>query len=266
MTLTRLLRRGASSHALAAVLCFGALSSGALAGEGSFSRDADELLRSSCEHLAGLTAFSLNADIDGEITTQQGEKLQFSSHADVAIQRPDRFHMTKRSRFASIEYLFDGKQVTIHGKRAGVHAQFAAPGTIDGAISEVEMTTGLSAPAADLLFSDPYSVLSNGVLSSQYLGVDYVHGVECHHLAFREAEVDWQLWVQADGEPLPLKYVITSKWVFGAPQYAVVLRGWNTRPQFSRREFEFSPPAGSKRLSELPVNDLGEVDLTGEVK
>ena len=78
--------------------------------------------------------------------------------------------------------------------------------------------------AVELLLNDPYGIRSSGVESDVYVGVTYVHGVECHHLAFRENKVDWQLWVKAGDTSLPMKYVITSKWMTGAPQYTVQLR------------------------------------------
>jgi hypothetical protein len=38
-----------------------------------------------------------------------------------------------------------------------------------------------------------------------------VIGVECDHLAFRNADTDWQIWIESGAKPIPRKYVITSK-------------------------------------------------------
>ena len=109
------------------------------------------------------------------------------------------------------------------------------------------------------MFADPYGVLSRGVVGSAYVGTTYVNGVECHHLAFREAEVDWQLWVKTGDEPLPMKYVISSKWVAGAPQYELRLRDWNTSPKIKDGQFTFVAPKGAKNLAEIKVNEMGEL-------
>ena len=46
-----------------------------------------------------------------------------------------------------------------------------------------------------------------------------VNGVDCEYLAFRKADIDWQIWI-ADGDgPIPLRYVITSKDMPGSPQF-----------------------------------------------
>jgi hypothetical protein len=115
---------------------------------------------------------------------------------------------------ADAEFIFDGEMLTLHGKRNNVYAQLGISGTIDDAIRAYELETGIPAPGADLLFADPHAILSTGVENGTYLGTTYVNGIECHHLAFREDRVDWQLWVQSGDRPLPMKYVITSKWEY----------------------------------------------------
>lgn len=229
------------------------------AGAGSVDPDADKILRAMSSYLGGTTAFSVNADIGNEIITQEGQKLQLCSYATIVMKRPDSFHVQRKGMFADVAFIFDGKTVTLFGKNHNVYAQVEAPGTVDEAIRTVEMETGLDAPGADLLFSDPYAVLSSGVESSAYLGVDYLGGVACHHLAFREAKVDWQLWVQTGDEPLPMKYVITSKWQTAAPQYEIRLRDWNTKPLIEAGQFTFSAPEGARRLETIPVNEMGEL-------
>lgn len=228
--------------------------------------DADKILRSMSSYLGGLPTFSMNAEIDYEIITRDGQKLQLSSFSTILMERPEKFHVQRKGRFADVEFIFDGKTVTLHGKKLNVYAQIEVSGTIDDAIRAVEMETGMDLAGADLLFPDPYAILSSGVESGAYIGIAYVNGVECHHLAFREADVDWQLWVQAGEEPLPLKYVITSKWVTGAPQYTVQLRDWNTKPQIKDDQFTFSVPQGARRLETIPVNEMGELTFTEEGK
>jgi hypothetical protein len=176
----------------------------------------------------------------------------------VTVDRPRKLHAERKGMFAEVAIISDGKILTIHGKKANVYFQMRNPGAIDDAIRAVEIETGLDMPGADLLFSDPYSILNGGVLSSSYLGTTLIGGVECHHLSFREEIVDWQLWVTTGNEPLPLKYVITSKWMTGAPQYELRLRNWNTSPRIESRLFKFSPSRGAVELERVPVNEMGE--------
>ena len=238
-----------------------ALAAGPATGAEGIAPDADKILQSMSTYMGGTQAFSMNADIDFEIVTKDGQKLQFSSSATVVLKRPAKFSIQRRGMFADAEFIFNGKTLTVFGKNLNAYAQTEVSGTIDDAIRAFEMETGIPAPGADLLFADPYAVLSSGVESSIYVGVAYVNGIACHHLAFREDKVDWQLWVKTGDEPLPMKYVITSKWMTGAPQYQISFRDWNTNPQINDEQFTFSVPKDAIRLETIPVNEMGELTI-----
>lgn len=220
--------------------------------------EADRILKSMSEYLGGTEAFTVNADINLEIVTREGQKLQISSFASAVLERPSKFHIRRKGMIVEAEFIFDGKTLTLYGKRRNVYARIDVPGTIDDAIRAYELETGIPAPGADMLFADPYAVLSTGVESSTYIGTAYVQGVECHHLAFREDRVDWQLWVKTGDEPLPMKYVITTKWHTAAPQYELLFRDWVTDPQIEDGTFSFSVPDGATELETVPVEEMDE--------
>lgn len=251
-------------HGLAAgfVLSIGLIANPAVKANDT-NAEADQILQAMSTYLAGTDAFSVNADIDFEVVDRYGQKLQFSSFATLVMQRPNQFHMQRRGSLADIDFFFDGEVLTLYGNRNNVYAQIPLAGTIDDAILAYELETGIPAPGADLLFANPYEILSSGVDESAYIGTAYVNGVECHHLAFREANVDWQIWVQTGDRPLPMKYVITSTWVTGAPQYEIRFRDWNTNPQIDPGAFTFTIPEGARRLEGIPLNEWNEL-LTPE--
>jgi hypothetical protein len=227
---------------------------------------ATEVLQFMSDYLAATAAFSVNADVDFEVVASTGQKLQFSSYSSLVMQRPSGLYLERRGAVADAEIFFDGSQITLFGRRINAYAQQALTGTVDDAILTVEAETGLPFPGADLLFADPYAVLSEGVESSTYLGTAYIDGVEVHHLAFREAEVDWQLWVQTGDVPLPMKYVITTKWLTGAPQYEIRLRDWDTSPSIDDARFTFTAPAGATPLEALPPSELEDFTATEEAQ
>ncbi|EGV17270.1 DUF2092 domain-containing protein [Thiocapsa marina] len=230
---------------------------GAAATEQGVDPEADRILRAMSSYLGGLAAFSVQADVDDEIIDLAGQKLQMSSSASLLVERPDHFHAHRRGPAADLEVLFDGQTLTLHGKRLQIYARVDAPGTIEQAVTELRAATGFDAPAGDLLYADPYPGLMTDVSAGAYLGTAYVDGTEAHHLAFRATKVDWQIWVRTGDAPLPLKYVITSKWVTGAPQYAVRFRDWDTAPKIPADRFTFVAPEGARQLERLSVDDLG---------
>jgi len=256
-------KRGLMTAALA--LGFGLWAGSAIAAE-SLNPDADEILRSMSTFLAGTKAFSVSADISNEVITLDAQKLQLNGNATLVVERPSRIYVTRKGRFADAELIFDGSKLTVYGKTVNGYVQKDLAGTIDQAISALEISSGLSFPGADLLLADPYAALSSGITGSGYYGRAFVGGVQCHHLAFRTDKVDWQIWVKDGGEPLPMKYVITSKWMAGAPQFSVELSDWDLKPAIPADRFGFVVPQGAKRLDTLPVDEAGEFTAPEEAK
>lgn len=225
---------------------------------------ADRVLRAMSTYLKGLKTFSFSSEIDSELINLEGQKLQLSGSGKATFQRPSRFYMSRQGMFSDVEMTYDGETVTLLGNRHNAYMQLPVSGTTDDAIRTLEQETGIDFPGADLLFSDLYSILSDGIGSGHYIGVVTIGGIECHHLAFREDKVDWQLWVSTGKEPLPIKYVITSKWLTGAPQFSLRLSDWNQNPVIEADRFDFSPPAGARQLETLEVNEMGELSAPEE--
>ena len=221
--------------------------------------DADKILKSMSSYLGELPALIANADVDTEVLDLSGQKLQFSSSVTISAKRPAKLHVSRKGAIADIEIILNDKTLTLYGKGLNIYNQIESPGSIDDALDKLRDEIGLHAPGADLFYADPYVSLSSGVMNSTYLGTDYVNGVECHNLAFREAKTDWQLWVMVGDKPLPMKYVITTKWLAGAPQHSVRFRDWNTKPQIEASQFEFSVPDGALKIEAMHVNELGEL-------
>jgi hypothetical protein len=132
------------------------------------------------------------------------------------------------------------------------YGQQSVEGTTDDAIRTFELQTGIPFPEPICCSAIPTRCFLKGVESSLYLGTAYIDGVEVHHLAFREDETDWQIWIQTGDVPLPMKYVITTKWLTGAPQYEIRLRNWDTNPHIADGQFTFSPPADATPLDAYP--------------
>ena len=225
----------------------------------ALNKDADEIMRSMSKFIGGIKAFSVSADIGNEIITDAGQKLQLNSHATLLIERPNRFQMNRQGSFADVLMNYDGAKLTVYGKVRNAYMQKDVKGTIDDALREIERGTGLVMPGADLLLADSYSALTGGATSSGYYGVTNIGGVEVDHVGFRTPEVDLQMWVKTGDQPLPIKYVITTKWLTGAPQYSVQLSNWNLKPVIAANRFTFVPPATAAKLERLPVDSTGEL-------
>ncbi len=221
--------------------------------------NARAILKSMSDYLAKQQAFTATFNSDIEVVTPEMQKVQFASSGEVSVSRPDKVYAARTGGFADVEMFFDGKQMTVHAKNAKVFMQADMPGTLDELVSKLE-ADGQALPGADLLLSDVYDALNAGVIDAKHIGTGVVGGVECEHLAFRNADTDWQLWVRTGPEPIPCKYVITSKAVGAAPQYTLVINSWSAE---AKKDFKFAPLADSKQVDPKAMPHIDEVPEGG---
>jgi len=247
--------RNAGFRAMVSILLIFGLLAGAATASENTSPEADAVLKAMSDFLGQTKAFSADADIDLEIVSHSGQKFQLSSSGTILMNRPSNFYITKKGMVSDIAFIYDGSTLTLHGKRINAYAQIKVDGTTDDAILAYEMETGIPAPGADLLLNNAYEIMSSGVLKGMYIGKAVVDGYTCHHLAFREDKTDWQLWVRDGNMPLPMKYVITTKWHTAAPQYEIRFRNWNTNPSISPEQFRFTPPSDAVQLENIFLSE-----------
>ena len=97
------------------------------------------------------------------------------------------------------------------------------------------------------------------VIDGRHIGQGVVDGIDCEHLAFRNADTDWQIWVETGARPIPRKFVITSKAVAGAPQYTLRIKDWKTDAVAGAEAFAFKPAGDAKKIAIEAMRDFDEV-------
>jgi hypothetical protein len=220
---------------------------------------AKSLFKAMSDYLAGQKVIAIEFDTNLEIVTRENQKLGLASSGTVTLSRPDKLRATRTGGFADVEFVFDGKTLTLLGKNSNAYVQAAAPATIDDLVDELRDKYHRAVPAADLLMSDVFGQLMPLVVDTKDLGSGVIRGVECDHLAFRTKEVDWQIWIAQGARPYPCRYVITSTAVTGAPQYTIDVRSWKTGTEVGSVSFSFEAPAGAKKMTAADLKDFDEL-------
>ena len=72
-------------------------------------------------------------------------------------------------------------------------------------------------------------------------------------MAFTQETIDWQVWVEDSGTPVPRKVVIVYKNVKSVPRFTAELSDWNFSPKLSKSLFEFTPPEGALKTDMAPL-------------
>jgi len=220
---------------------------------------AKQILRSMSDYISGQKNVAAEFDLALEAITPALEKIQFDSSGHMLLSRPDKLHVSRTGGYSDVELIYDGMIATVYSKSHGNFAQLEVPGSVDKLIDELMDKYGIVMPGADLLLSRPYDELIAGVLEARYIGRGVIDGTECEHLAFRNFDTDWQLWVELGDHPVPRKYVISTKTMAGAPQYTVHIRQWTGSGVPAGDAFTFKQPEGVKRVAFDALTDLDEL-------
>ncbi len=221
--------------------------------------DAKIILKAMSDYVGSQKTIQLAFDSDIEIITPELEKIQFTTSGEALMSRPDKLRAHRVGGYADVALFFDGKTVSIYGKHVNGYAQFDAPGSMDELIHALRQGHGVALPGADLLLTNSYDLLVAGVQEAKYVGHGVIDGIACEHLAFRNFDTDWQLWVEVGQRPIPRKLVITSKTLNSAPQYTLRVKDWKTGVKPSADAFTFTPPVGAKMLDHNALIELDEL-------
>jgi hypothetical protein len=165
--------------------------------------DAEKLLKGMADYVASQKTLSVSYDSDIEVVTSHLQKIQFTSSGQVQMSRPDKLRATRTGGYRDVEIVFDGKMLTVSNKDSKDYAQIEATGTAEELIDVLREEHGIVAPGADLLLTNVFNVMMTDVVEATVIGKGVIDGVECDHLAFRNVETDWQIWIEAGTRPIP---------------------------------------------------------------
>ncbi len=237
-----MLKKALRSIAIAALP---ALAIAVPAGAWAAEAEAKAILKAMSDYMAAQQNFTIDYDTGLEVVTTDKQKIQLASSGSIAVSRPDKMRVRRTGGFADVEFIFDGKMLTVHGMHSNVYVQAEMPGTIYQLIDGLREKFHKPLPGADLLVENVNDVLMEGVTEVKDLGAGVINGKVCDHLAFRTPELDFQIWVAEGSEPVPCRYVITSTKVDMAPQFTLDIRKFTPG---GTADVTFVPSADAKKI------------------
>lgn len=195
--------------------------------------------------LRKLKVFSIESNSTSDEVLPFGYVLQNHQHGTLTVQSPNKLRAEVSGDVKNRTFVYDGADFYIYSPDHNAHTRVKAPDTtlklIDGLLD-----AGIELPLIDVLYQAHQGTLLAGVQTGIYVGESVVDGVPCEMLAFRQALIDWQLWVQK-ADSLPRKFAITTRFEFGQPQVAHTLT-WNLNPSIDANTFTFTAPEGSQAI------------------
>ncbi len=200
-------------------------------------------------YLGRLTSFQVTSQTSLDVVTMQGQRVQMDGVANYKVRRPDRFIIDVSTALKKRRYIYDGKSFTLFAPELGYYASVPAPPTNAQVLDVLWERFGIVLPLEDLFrWSDPSSRKAREKITSAFdVGPAIVDGVTAEQYAFREGELDWQVWIKTGAEPIPVKLMIVSRRDPANPAYIARL-SWKMNPVLADSEFAFRPGAGLKPI------------------
>ena len=199
--------------------------------------------------LNGPQRLSLTAEISRDETLSYGYKLQHNEFVKMDVERPTKMKVDVSGDLKNRTYYYDGAEFTVFAKDLNVYAKKPVAGTIRELVGML-LDRGVDMPLIDMLYDGQAGDLLDDVRVGIVVGDSTIEGDPVTHLAFRQPDVDWQLWISKSSN-LPRKILITTRYTVGDPQYQAVLH-WNTAPKFAANNFQFVPAKG---VTQIKMNE-----------
>jgi hypothetical protein len=232
----------------------------AIPGTAQIEPRADRILREMGQYLASASEFTFEAEVAYDAFAF-GQEIQYGGSVQVSVRRPARLRVEYDGDERRNRVVYDGERITVYHAGRNVYAAAESDAGIDVAVDRVFEASGFSVPIADLVYADPYAVLIESVEAGRVVGRHAVDGTPCHHLAFSQEALDWQIWIEDGPRPVPRKLVITYKNEPGSPQYVARISGWDFQPRVADSYFEFRPPPGAAQIEFLPAPEIVEEEV-----
>jgi len=201
-------------------------------------------LKQMSDTLTSAPAFSYYAKSIVELKSPvRDQLLTFSSNVEVALQRPNKLRINTAGDVPTIHLYFNDDKVSAIDLEDNVYAVSPSISSMDEMIAYVLGKAKINLPAADILNSNPYALMTKDLTYASRVGESKVNGVLCDHYAYMEPNINWEIWIQKGDEALPLRLAMTYKQADGSPHFLVDFVDWNLKPKLNSDIFTFKKPA-----------------------
>lgn len=208
-------------------------------------------------YLRSLQQFRLDASSHTDQVLENGQVVEFSHQARLLARQPDKLQVSLESDGKRRSLFYDGKRFTLYDSRSGYFASQAAPADISGLLDQLSERYGIELPLADLFRWHPGTAKDVGISSALLIGNETIDGNACTHYAYRQPDIDWQLWVRQGPRPLPCRLVISRRDTPEQPRHSVNYH-WQLDRGIKPQDFEFVPPPGARAVPLQQLDSQGE--------
>ena len=227
----------------------------------------DEILKAMSTLLAETQNFTFATDEVHKRSGANGQPVERKFSRELAVRRPDAvWFRSQGDREGQVWYA--DKKLTVVSDKNKTWAQAEVPATLDEAMDDIAARFDILMPMADLLYSSPWDAYMSAESTGGWMGVETIGGKQCHHIAYSQPVVDWELWIAEGAEALPCRLAIVYKNEPGPPRSDILFRDWNRAANSPADRFVAAIPQGYERIDiveRVPASEDASADTSASV-
>jgi hypothetical protein len=190
------------------------------------------------------TALTTTEDVSSTL-----QKLQFDTTVKGVVKRPN-LAFVEKAGAENVTIWFDGSTLIVLDRSANTFLRVPVKGDIDALLAKLDELQ-IEAPFGGLLSADLEQKVSEYVYQGDYYAQTLIDDRQVHHLALRQENVDWQVWIDVD-TALPKKAVITSKMLAAAPEHQLLIKDLQVDGEIDASVFKAALPADAREVPVTP--------------
>lgn len=195
------------------------------------------LLKATSDKLAAATALRFTAVTTYEAPARNGQSLYYSTLSKVTMQRPNKLRVITPGDGPASDFLYDGKDMLAYAPSADLVAVGPAPATVDETIKAAEDQAAIFFPFAEVIASDPYKNMAEGLTTAYVVGQSHVVGDTITDIvAITNENVQAEIWIGVD-DGLPR--MIRASYVKDPTHspYEISFSDWQVNPTLTADDF-----------------------------
>jgi hypothetical protein len=208
-----------------------------------------EILKAACSRLAAAHSMAFTAIVMYESPSLLGPPLAYMTKSEVSMQRPDKLRVITLADGPRSYFYYNGKTMMAFAPAEDLVAIAPAPPTIDATLKAAYESAAIYFPFSDIIVTDPYKDLSEGLRLAFYIGQSKViGGVTTDMVAYANDAVFIQIWIGAEDKlPRMLRAVFASDPTM--LRHEMVLSDWQLDASLPADTFTSAKAEAAKRIA-----------------
>jgi hypothetical protein len=215
------------------------------------------ILEATSEKLAAAKSISFRALGAFDVPARNGQPLFYYNRSEVLLARPNKLRVIVPGDGAPSEFYFDGSTAAVFTPKEDLIAVANLPGNLDGMLEKIYQKAGIYFPFVDLLVSDPYKALTNGLTSAFVIGKSQlVGGTTTDVVSISDERVHLQIWI-GEQDKLPRLIWASAAEAGDRPRHMVEFSNWKLNGSVAKETFA---PKRTPKTREIPFARPEEAD------